>query len=102
MFIKQCRDKGITDELIIYAMQLAVDNKKKTIAYIKGVLNNWEKADITSVLEAQQATEEFKKQKNKVNQSNNNKTKNYKNYPQRKYENVDKLYANNKEKATEG
>ena len=99
LFIQQCRDKKVPDELIIYAMQIALEKDKKTLAYIRGTLENWEKDDITSVLEAKQATVDFKKEKNK------NQVKigqiNYKNYNQRKYENLNSHFSNNKENAKE-
>lgn len=76
-------------------MQLAIDSNKKTISYIKGILQNWEKADITSVLEAKQATEEFKqnsKKKNLEKQKNDgNIIKNSRNYSKKE---LNKLYAN--------
>lgn len=76
-------------------MQLAVDSNRKTISYIKGILQNWEKADITSVLEAKQATEEFKqksKKKNVEKQKNDgNIIKNSRNYNEN---DLKKLYAN--------
>lgn len=93
LFIKQCRNKNIPDDLIIYAMEIAIDNNKKTIAYIKGILNNWEKADITSVLEAKQNREE--------NLKNKTKQKNYNNYQQRQYSNLNTHYANSKDKTKE-
>lgn len=90
LFIKTYRDKKVSDDLIIYAMQCAVEQNKKTIAYIKGTLNNWEADDITSVLEAKQAAENFKK-----NNKKNNSIKKAE-FEQRTYKKgeLDKLYAN--------
>lgn len=42
-----------TDDIIIYAMQLAVEAGAKTINYIKAILNNWQKANVKSLLDAQ-------------------------------------------------
>ena len=39
-------------DLVIYAMQIAVENNKKTISYIKAILNNWSKANIKTLEEA--------------------------------------------------
>lgn len=41
-----------TDDIIIYAMQLAVKANAKTINYIKAILNNWQKANVKSLLDA--------------------------------------------------
>lgn len=41
-----------TDDIIIYAMQLAVEAGAKTINYIKAILNNWQKANVKSLLDA--------------------------------------------------
>ena len=38
--------EDMSSELVIYAMQIAVENNKKTISYIKAILNNWAKANI--------------------------------------------------------
>ena len=40
-------------DLIIYAMQISVEANKRTIQYIKAILNNWKKAGIKTVAEAQ-------------------------------------------------
>lgn len=39
-------------ELIIYAMQISVEANKKTIQYIKAILNNWQKAGIKTLVDA--------------------------------------------------
>lgn len=39
-------------ELVIYAMQIACENNKKTISYIKAILNNWAKANIRTLEDA--------------------------------------------------
>lgn len=38
--------------LIIYAMQISVEANKKTIQYIKAILNNWQKAGIKTLVDA--------------------------------------------------
>ena len=50
-------------DLIIFAMQKAVEADVRTIKYIKGILNNWSKKGIKTVLEAQKEDEEFKNRK---------------------------------------
>ena len=37
----------------IYAMQISVEANVKTIKYIKAILNNWKKAGIKTLIEAQ-------------------------------------------------
>ena len=82
----------MSKELIILAMQKAVEADKRTIQYIKGILNNWSKKGITTVIEAQKEDEEFKKNSQKSNEKN--KKNAYKDYEQREYDNLDHLYAN--------
>lgn len=52
--------KEMDINLIILAMQKAVEADVRTIQYIKGILNNWSKKGITTVLEAQKEDEKFK------------------------------------------
>lgn len=44
--------EDMSSDLVIYAMQIAVENNKKTISYIKAILNNWAKANIKTLEEA--------------------------------------------------
>lgn len=44
--------KELGSELVIYAMQLAIEANVRTIKYIKAILNNWSKANIRTLLEA--------------------------------------------------
>ena len=79
--------KEMPADLIILAMKKAVEADKRTIQYIKGILNNWSKKGIKTVLEAQKEDEQFKKDNKKQE----------KNKPeQRKYNSgeLSKLYAN--------
>ena len=48
--------KELGSELVIYAMQLAVEANVRTIKYIKAILNNWSKANIRTLLEAKNET----------------------------------------------
>jgi DnaD/phage-associated family protein len=64
-------------EVIVFAMQKAVEANKKTIQYIKAILNNWQKAGIKTLADA--------KRENKVK----NKMQD-----QRGYDNLDFLYKN--------
>jgi len=74
--------EDMSSELVVYAMQIAVENNKKTISYIKAILNNWSKANIKTL-------EEAKKE-------NKKKISNDKQIEQRKYteDEFKSLYAN--------
>lgn len=53
--------KDMPTDLIIYAMQISVESNKRTIKYIKAILNNWQKAGIRTLV---QAKDENHKKKN--------------------------------------
>lgn len=53
--------KEFGEDIVIYAMQISVEANKRTIRYIKAILNNWHKAGIKTLIEAKQ---ENKKDKN--------------------------------------
>ena len=44
--------KEMPIDLIIYAMQISVEANKRTIQYIKAILNNWQKAGIKNLVDA--------------------------------------------------
>lgn len=52
--------KEMPADLIILAMKKAVEANIRTIQYIKGILNNWSKKGIKTVLEAEKEDEAFK------------------------------------------
>ena len=56
-------------EVIIFAMQKAVEANVRTIQYIKGTLNNWQKAGVKTLIQAKEESEKFKN-KNKVEVDN--------------------------------
>ncbi len=68
-------------ELIIFAMKKSVEANKRTIQYIKAILNNWSKQGIKNILEAEEEDKKFKKKDNKMQ-------------GQREYGNLDFLYQN--------
>lgn len=80
--------KDMDYEVIIYAMQKAVEANIKTIQYIKGTLNNWNKAGIKTLIQAQEENEKFK------NKPKETTKKAYQNYEQRDIKNFDNFYAN--------
>ena len=47
-------------EVIIFAMQRAVEANKRTIQYIKGTLNNWVNSGVKTLIEAQEESRAFK------------------------------------------
>lgn len=47
-------------DVIIYAMKLSVEANIKTIKYIKAILNNWSKAGVKTLLQAQEENESHK------------------------------------------
>lgn len=52
--------KEMPKDLIILAMKKAVESGKRTIKYIRGILNNWSKKGIKSVIEAEKEDEQFR------------------------------------------
>lgn len=52
--------KEMSADLIILAMKKSVEANIRTIQYIKGILNNWSKKGIKTVLEAEKEDEIFK------------------------------------------
>lgn len=50
----------MTSDLIILAMQKAVEANKRTIQYIKGILNNWSKKGIKTVIDAEKEDKQFR------------------------------------------
>lgn len=61
--------KEFSAALIILAMKKAVEADIRTIQYIKGILNNWSKKGIKTVLEAEKEDEQFKKDNKKQEKS---------------------------------
>lgn len=52
--------KEMSKDLIILAMKKSVEANKRTIQYIKGILNNWCKQGIKTVVEAEQENKKYK------------------------------------------
>lgn len=73
--------KEMDKELIVLAMKKAVEANKRTIQYIKGILNNWSKKGIKTVLDAEQEDKKFRKKDRQMAE-------------QREYESLDFLYQN--------
>ena len=47
-------------DLIILALKKAVEANKRTIQYVKGILNNWSKNGIKTLIEAEEEEKEFR------------------------------------------
>lgn len=58
--------KEMPVDLIIYAMEISVEANVRTIQYIKGILNNWSKKGIKTLVEAKEENNKQKGQKETV------------------------------------
>lgn len=74
-------------DLIILAMKKAVEANIRTIQYIKGILNNWSKKGIKTVIEAEKEDEAFKNKE--ISKESTKKT--FQSYEQRNYTDLDKI-----------
>lgn len=79
--------KEMHKDLIILAMKKAVEANIRTIQYIKGILNNWSKKGIKTVLEAEKEDEAFKNKE--ISKESSKKT--FQAYEQRNYVDLDKI-----------
>lgn len=52
--------ENMGEELVLFAMQKAVEANKRTVQYIKGILNNWSKKGIKTVIEAKEEDQKYK------------------------------------------
>lgn len=55
--------KEMSSDAIIYAMKKAVEANVRTIQYIKGTLNNWQNAGVKTLIQAEEESQKFKKEK---------------------------------------
>ena len=79
-------DDGVEVDVIILAMQKAVDNNSRNMNYIKAILNSWYKKGIKTLIEAKNEEQSFKQTKeNKEKKSN---------FQQREYADLNQLYVN--------
>ena len=75
--------KEFDEDIVIYAMQISVEANKRTIQYIKAILNNWQKAGVKTIADAKNES-----------QKKTNKSKKESNFEQREYGDLSYLYAN--------
>lgn len=73
--ILQDYEKEMSADLIILAMKKAVESNKRTIQYIKGILNNWSKKGIKTVLDAEREDEQFRNKNTVQEETNEEKMK---------------------------
>ena len=55
--------KEMSSDVIIYAMKKAVEANVRTIQYIKGTLNNWQNSGVKTLIQAEEESRKFKKEK---------------------------------------
>lgn len=79
--------KEMSKDLILLAMKKAVEANIRTIQYIKGILNSWNKKGIKTIADANREDENFKK-------SNKKQAKTELNQREYSEEDFSKLYAN--------
>ncbi|MCI8700032.1 MAG: DnaD domain protein [Clostridia bacterium] len=79
--------KEMDKELIILAMKKSIEANIRTIKYIKGILNNWNKKGIKTLIEAEKEDKNFEKNKEIKNQK-------VQSFEQREYADLSFLYAN--------
>ncbi len=53
-------EKELGKDIVIFAMKKAVEANIRTIAYIKGTLNNWGKAGVRTLIEAEEESRKFR------------------------------------------
>lgn len=53
-------EKELGKDIVIFAMKKAVEANIRTIAYIKGTLNNWEKVGVKTLIEAEKESRRFR------------------------------------------
>lgn len=77
---------SIGNELLIYAMEKCVDYNITNLKYLKSIIKNWKKLNVTTIEEAEKVDQEFQKNKNLP------KTK-YE-YQKNPFEDIESLYEN--------
>ncbi|WP_416825185.1 DnaD domain-containing protein [Ectobacillus polymachus] len=53
--------KALSEELVLKALQIAYEYNKRSLAYVKGILRDWQGKGFTSVQEVEQAQDKFRK-----------------------------------------
>ena len=53
--------KDLSEELVLKALQIAFENNKRTVAYVKGILRGWHGKGFTKVSEVEADTAKFRR-----------------------------------------
>lgn len=80
--ILESYEKDLPQDLIIYAMEKAVERKQRNLAYIKGILNSWINKGITTLAEAQEEKPKVEKREDPAKQDYRIRTDNEIDYTQ--------------------
>ncbi|WP_438824475.1 DnaD domain-containing protein [Bacillus sp. JJ864] len=56
----------LSDELVLKALQIAHENNKHTLAYVKGILRDWHEKGYTKLSEVEEAEVRFRKKEPSV------------------------------------
>ncbi|CAI8822422.1 DnaD domain protein [Bacillus pseudomycoides] len=56
----------LSDELVLKALQIAYENNKRTLAYVKGILRDWHEKGYTRLSEVEEAAVRFRKKEPSV------------------------------------
>lgn len=73
MILSEYLDK-FNKDIIIYAIQIAVEDNARNIKYIETILENWLKANVKSIEEAKDYTKKLKDYKAKKDSKNHEET----------------------------
>jgi len=58
--------EDLSEELVLKALQIAFENNKRTVAYVKGILRGWHGKGFTKVCEVEADTASFRKKDSSV------------------------------------
>lgn len=53
--------EDLSEELVLKALQIAFENNKRTIAYVKGILRGWHGKGFTKLCEVEADTAKFRR-----------------------------------------
>ena len=58
--------EDLSEELVLKALQIAFENNKRTVAYVKGILRGWHGKGFTKLCEVEADTANFRKKESSV------------------------------------
>ena len=61
-----CEETEEEEELVLKALQIAFENNKRTVAYVKGILRGWHGKGFTKLCEVEADTAKFRKKESSV------------------------------------